>query len=344
MGEPKAVAVRETGEIVEHSEWSRSDIELIKEQVAREATDQELRYFLMVCKATGLDPRLKQIYFIKRWDSNAGKKIGAVQSSIDGIRSVAEDSGEYAGQDAPILEFYEHDKNKMRPFSATVTVYRMVSGERVPFTHTAYWDEYVQLTKDGNPTSFWLKMPKNQLAKCAEAGALRKAFPRKLQKIYVHEEMGQADNQLPASPTPKGQPKSKPTTPSDDSGFRMPFGKHKGDLITEVPVPYLQWCLDKMDNLHDETRKIIEAEVERDRKGNDKPAEPEQVTDPARESLLKEIPELEAKLGNLNDAFRPMKAREKSFGGTDITKSKDQELIDYWTSLNSAIETALRKE
>jgi hypothetical protein len=57
-------------------------------------------------------------------------------------------------------------------------------------TGVAYWSEFVQTTKEGRPTSFWATKPHLMLAKCAEAIALRKAFPQVLSGAYVPEEMG----------------------------------------------------------------------------------------------------------------------------------------------------------
>ena len=54
----------------------------------------------------------------------------------------------------------------------------MVEGQRVSFTASARWAEYVQANKDGQPVAMWKKMPYLMLAKVAEALSLRKAFRR----------------------------------------------------------------------------------------------------------------------------------------------------------------------
>jgi hypothetical protein len=62
----------------------------------------------------------------------------------------------------------------------------MRTGFAQPLYGVARFASYAQTT----PT--WNKMPDVMLAKCAEALALRKAFPHDLSGIYVAEEMGQA--------------------------------------------------------------------------------------------------------------------------------------------------------
>lgn len=140
----------------------------------------------------------------------------------------------------------------------------------------------------------------------------------------------------------KGQPKGKPTSkPADISGFRMPFGKHKGELMVEVPIPYLQWCLDNMENLHDETREIIEDRIkqpEPDPNPNDK-TQPEQG-DPAREALLKEIPELESQWGNIKKEFKPLEVRDAFLECRDLTEAENDALVKYWNNLSARIKEA----
>jgi RecT family len=78
------------------------------------------------------------------------------------------------------------------PFAARVGVRSVDSAgnEHVTY-HTAKFAAYVQRNRDGNPTGMWAgELRDNQLAKCAEAGALRAAFPDELGGFYAAEEMG----------------------------------------------------------------------------------------------------------------------------------------------------------
>lgn len=154
-------------------------IELITRTVAVGATPDELKLFLYQARRTGLDPLARQIYFVKR----AGK--ATIQTSIDGFRVIAERSGSYAGQDKP--EF-EEVGNQIK--SCTVTVYRFNKGVRYPAgVGVAYWSEYCP----GSGLDFmWKKMPHTMISKCAEALALRKAFPQDLSGLYTAEEMEQS--------------------------------------------------------------------------------------------------------------------------------------------------------
>ncbi len=178
--------------------WTPDQIELIKNTVAKGATNDELKLFLYTASKTGLDPLTKQIHFIKRKDYKNNRDVVSIQTGIDGYRAVAERSGTLAGIDDAS---YEVNAETSKPNKATVTVYRVVNGTRVPFTASARWSEYAPT---GTQAFMWNKMPFLMLGKCAEALALRKAFPNDLSGVYTHEEMQQAENSqiTPSSPTP----------------------------------------------------------------------------------------------------------------------------------------------
>jgi phage recombination protein Bet len=170
--------------------FTREQIDLIKQTVARGATDTELQLFLYTAKRVGLDPLTKQIHAIKRWDSNAGRETMAIQTGIDGYRLIADRTGKLAGIDDAIYDREDRD----HPEKATVTVYKIINDEKCPFTASARWAEYCAFKKDGTPMALWKKMPYLMLGKCAEALTLRKAFPADLTGINTFEEMSQADN------------------------------------------------------------------------------------------------------------------------------------------------------
>lgn len=175
---------------------NRPQIELLKRTVAKGATDDELRLFIQVCKGANLNPFLKQVHLVKRWDSKSGQEVGAIQVGIDGFRAVAESSGQYAGNDDPTfesekeIELHATEKSAARkikvPNKATAVVYKLLEGQRYAFSATARWEEYYPGPKMGFQ---WHQRPFLMLGKCAEALALRKAFPKLLSGMYAAEEM-----------------------------------------------------------------------------------------------------------------------------------------------------------
>lgn len=188
MTEERAVAVRSTGAVAQR--FTPAQVDLIRRTVAKDADDDELALLLYTAESRGLDPLLRQIHGVSRWDSAQKRKVMAIQVGIDGYRLIAARTGDYAGNDEAVFEdALGVPSDNEPPVKATVTVWRFVQGQRVPFTASAYWNEYYPGEQGG---FMWRKLPHVMLAKVAEAQALRKAFPAELSGIYTHEEMAQA--------------------------------------------------------------------------------------------------------------------------------------------------------
>lgn len=182
---------------------------MIRNSFANGASDQEFAVLLEMASMRRLNPFLRQVHFVKRWDSQRGAHVWAVQVSIDGMRAIAERTGLYAGQDEP--EFVEGTDGV--PVLCKVRVWRKDWPR--PAVGVAHWAEYVQTIRDRAtskdvPGPMWRRMPHVMLAKCAESIALRKAFPEDISGLYTAEEMGQADRDLPIAEAVQTQPRDLP--------------------------------------------------------------------------------------------------------------------------------------
>jgi phage recombination protein Bet len=182
---------------------------LITDVLCKGASSLEVDFFMQVAERCRLDPFRRQIHAVKRWDNSLRRETLTFQVGIDGLRAIAARTGEYAGNDEPAFEL---DGNG-NPVKATCTVFRFVKGQRVPFTASVFWREYCQTKKDGALTAMWAQRPFGQLGKCAEAAALRKAFPEDAGQLYTEEEIA-ADSEIASgAPAPKPGPRM-PTTGS----------------------------------------------------------------------------------------------------------------------------------
>ena len=146
-------------------------------------SDTQIQIFLMICKKKGLDPFEKQIcctpYFNKR--ANRYDMVTIVQ--IDGLRAIAERSGAYAPGRA--TEFTYGKDGYLE--SATAYVKKMTKdGTWHEVASTARYKEYT--TTKG----LWVEKAHIMLSKCAEAMALRRAFPVAMSGLYTSEEFDQA--------------------------------------------------------------------------------------------------------------------------------------------------------
>lgn len=202
--------------------WTDKQLAALRQIGVDRAGNGDLAVFMHVCQRTGLDPFARQIYMILR----DGKQT--IQTGIDGMRLVARRAVDRTGESLSISapewcgpdgQWTDVWLDREPPAAARVTVTRG-SGS---FSAIALWREYVQTKRDGSITRMWATRGAGQLAKCAEALALRKACPQDLSGIYTDDEMGERH------------------APEHRGGLASALNKHSGaEAAPEVPHPSVE--------------------------------------------------------------------------------------------------------
>jgi phage recombination protein Bet len=184
--------------------WTEKQKAALQQLGIGNAQDADLAVFFHHCTRTGLDPFARQIYMIERWTKNGPRQT--IQTGIDGFRLIARRATDrrngtfgyeptlWCGDDGQWVDVW---LSKTPPAAAKVTVIRDGS----TFPAVALYSEYAGTDKQGNPTQMWRDKGSLMLAKCAEALALRKAFPQDLSGLYTADEMDQAQQAEPQAQT-----------------------------------------------------------------------------------------------------------------------------------------------
>mgnify|MGYP000879959921 FL=1 len=207
------------------------ELDTLRRTIGHDLDPNEFELFAAICRRTGLDPFARQIYAVKRWDGRQRKEVMQIQTGIDGLRLIAERSSNYAGQ-TPAEWCGEDGKwvdvwlSSKPPAAARVGVLRHDFEQ--PMYGVAKFSSYCAKTKDGKPQALWATMPEVMIAKCAEALAIRKAFPNDVSGVYTREEMAQQEN------TPA--PVSRPSKPERVTAEVMPQVSGGGDAGTVPPA------------------------------------------------------------------------------------------------------------
>lgn len=175
--------------------FSDARVEMIRNTVAKGAPDDVFSAMIDIARRRNLDPLAKQISVIRfgsTWQ---------MITTIDGYRALSAQTGTDAGMDPPTYtwpdapDFLENGERnpevftksgKRKPESCTVTVYKLINGQRYPFASMVWFDEY------DTGINRWDTAPKQMIAKVGESMARRMAWPSVTSGTYVEEEMDQA--------------------------------------------------------------------------------------------------------------------------------------------------------
>ena len=161
-------------------------INILRNSLYPGAQTDSIKMVLGYCQASGLDPMQKPVHIVPIWDSKTGAMRDVVMPGIGLYRTQMSRTGECAGVTEP--EFGPDTPETIGGVQITfpawckVVVKRLLpNGMIAEFAATERWKENYAMKggkeKSVAPNAMWTKRPYAQLAKCAEAQALRKAFP-----------------------------------------------------------------------------------------------------------------------------------------------------------------------
>jgi len=172
-------------------------VEVLGSSLYPTASANSIKLVLSYCRAAGLDPMQKPVHIVPMWNGKLKCMQDVIMPGIGLYRTSANRTGQFAGMSEP--EFgptieQTLDKQKFSfPEWCKITVRRqLASGHIGEFTAIEYWLENYAVKggadKSTAPNAMWAKRPRGQLAKCAQAQALRAAFPE-LGALPTAEEM-----------------------------------------------------------------------------------------------------------------------------------------------------------
>lgn len=188
--------------------WDERQLAALQQLGIKDVTRADLQVFMHYCQRTGLDPFSRQIYMIARrtkekhqnergqWEEEWVSKQ-TIQVGIDGLRVIAQRAAKRDGVTLSYgpTKWYDQDGSEYPvwvrpepPAAASVTIYR----DGKPFPGVARFASFAAFSREGQLQGQWAVMGDHLIAKCAEAQALRKAFPHDLEGIQVADEAGQS--------------------------------------------------------------------------------------------------------------------------------------------------------
>lgn len=196
--------------MTEHGEVKLS-INIIRQYLSPNATNQEAMLFLMLCKNQQLNPFVRDAYLIKYGGAPATMVVSKdvfIRRSKKNLDFISYEAGIIIKKKKKLFgiiplwwiiekrigTYFEDGKEILKGGWAKIY---MKSWGTFPLEHSVRYEEYEGKKKDGTPTKSWKEKPGTMIRKVALMQALREAFPTNLQACYEPGEMGVEEEELP---------------------------------------------------------------------------------------------------------------------------------------------------
>ena len=211
----------------------------VRMHICPQADAKEVAYFMELCRAQRLNPFLNEAYLVKFQGRPA-----QIMVAHKVLVKRAESHPQYDGMEHGVVvmrggEVHNEQRGAYYPeagetlLGGWAKVYR--KDRRMPI----YAERSIKSMTKGQAN--WKTMPDVMIDKCAQAAALREAFPDELRAMYVQEEMGQ---EVPAEEV-SVEPAQAPTGQ---------IAYHKPEVMPQEDIVWLR----------NATRRLVEIGYDRD--------------------------------------------------------------------------------
>ncbi len=250
---------------IEKKGFTKEQIELIKNTVAKGANNNELKLFLHLAQKYNLDPFTHQIFFIK--DKKGENRIF---TGRDGFLSIAHRDGNFDGMESGVRTIQE-------PLYINEIIYKngKYAGVQKVKIRDYQYVGYAEVWRKDMKHSFkievweeeynvnnhmWKTKPRTMIQKVAESQALRRAF--NISGLYAPEELGNVVIAEPSKEENYVRPFNPPHATITDAQRRLLFAK-MGDKAKEFePVLKAKFGIKHLNELlydqMDEALKYVE--------------------------------------------------------------------------------------
>ncbi len=186
-------------------------IDVLQTSIYPGAALKSIKMVMSYCRAANLDPMQKPVHIVPMWDKNTKQMRDVIMPGVGLYRTQAARSNTLAGIGEPefgqMVDLQLGGMTIRVPEWCKVTVKRQLgNGVIADYISKEYWVEnYATAGKDSEaPNTMWKKRPRGQLAKCAQAQALRMAFPEMTGSAPTADEMeGKSIESMEIDVTPK---------------------------------------------------------------------------------------------------------------------------------------------
>lgn len=181
-------------------------IRVLQQSLYPGASLDSVRMVMAYCVAQRLDPFSKPVHLvpINVKEGNGWVTRDVIMPGINLYRIRAERTNQFLGSSEPefgpifVLDYTDKDGKEQTleyPEWCRVTVKKLVGNRETEWSAREFWIENYQTASRNTyaPNEMWKKRPWGQIGKCAEAQALRKAFPDAVGAEPTFEERGGMD-------------------------------------------------------------------------------------------------------------------------------------------------------